>query len=78
VGRFYEVGGIDAILLAEHLGLALMGGEEVRVAKAGLPVQNLAAALRTLVRQKGYEVVSDAGRMRRFGSELWYTEERQG
>jgi DNA mismatch repair ATPase MutS len=60
VGKFYEVAGIDAILLAEHLGLALMGGPEVRVAKAGLPVDSLARHLRTLVREKGFEVVSDA------------------
>jgi hypothetical protein len=37
-----------------------MGAPEARVAKAGLPVESLARHLRTLVREKGFEVVSDA------------------
>lgn len=64
VGKFYEAAGIDAILMAEHLGSTLMGGPEARVAKAGVPVDSLARHLRTLVREKGFEVVSDAGCMR--------------
>jgi DNA mismatch repair ATPase MutS len=60
VGKFYEAAGIDAILLAEHLGLALM---KYQVPRAGLPEDNLSRSLRTLVREKGFEVVSDTGRL---------------
>jgi DNA mismatch repair ATPase MutS len=55
VGKFYEAAGIDAILLAEHLGLALMSD---RVPRAGLAEINLHRSLRFLVREKGFAVVS--------------------
>ena len=51
-GEFYETCGVDSILLAEHLGLNLMGrrdGAGDDAPRAGFPVKNLQSSLKDLV-----------------------------